>query len=53
MNQLPVATFPDEVELYINMLAPVMMYRIFHQSDGRLVVYQKSWCEDGSSDELS
>jgi len=53
MNQLSVAAFPDEVELYIDVLAPVMMNKIFHQSDGRLVVHQESWCEDGSSDELS
>ena len=53
VDQLPVAALPDEMELNINMLTPVMMHRISHQGDGGLVVHLELGCEDDSSNELS
>jgi hypothetical protein len=53
IDQLPITALSDKVKLHVNMLTSVMMHRVFHQSNGGLVVHLELGSEYRSSDELS
>ena len=43
-DDLPsIDTVPEEVKLYVDVLAPVVENRILREGDGRLVVHHKCW----------
>ena len=46
-------TVPEEVELHVDVLTPVMENRILHERDGGLVVHHQCWWVSFLADQLA